>query len=638
MPRSFLLILAVAALLRAPFLNHAIQGDDYYYLAGAQHAQIDPLHPHHARYVFMGMELDMRGHSHPPGNAWLLGAILAVTGDIAEVPFHVAYCSFSLLAACAVWSLARRFVPERATEATLLFLAIPAFVVNGNSLEADLPFLAFWLASTAAFAGAVERRSGLRLAGSAILLAATALCAYQSVVLVPVLGYFLWQRQRQWRIAWLVVLIPPLTLLAWQAMEWVTSGAPPVSVLAGHMQQQGFQRLEAKLKSAAALLAHLAWMICPLLAVVAFRRVSRTVLAIVAVAALGAGWAYDWHPLFWVSFGIGLLIAIAVAARWREWESAWLLLFLGAALVLFFAGSARYLLPLGAPLAFLVARELRDRPLLLRAGFAFNLVLGLAMATANYQHWEGYRDFAKRIAGDIQSRRTWINGEWGLRFYTEAEGALALVRGKILRPGQALVSMQLDEQLPFTAGGGQLVRVAEATIQPTVPLRLIGLGTRSGYSSVGFGVRPFDFGAGPADRVWLSHIAEHKPELTWLPMNAPDSDAHIISGIYQLEENRWRWATSRAMVALKSPAEPKPLAAEVYIPDASPVRKLTLQMDGKTVAELVIPKPGLFQVTAPPHKPAGETATLTLLADADFSPPRDNRRLSLVLTGIGFRE
>ena len=143
--------------MRLPFLNQAIQGDDVYYLAAAEHAQIDPLHPNHVRYVFLGDRVDMRGHPHPPLNAWALGALLAVFGDVREVPFHAAYIVFSLIAAAAMWSLARRFSPQPLW-ATLLFLATPAFVVNGNSFEADLPFLAFWMASIALF---VSRRLAL---------------------------------------------------------------------------------------------------------------------------------------------------------------------------------------------------------------------------------------------------------------------------------------------------------------------------------------------------------------------------------------------------------------------------------------------------------------------------------------------
>ena len=63
---KLLLALAVVLLLRAAFLNQAIQGDDVYYLAGAEHAQIEPAHPNHVRYMYLGNLVDMRGHPHPP--------------------------------------------------------------------------------------------------------------------------------------------------------------------------------------------------------------------------------------------------------------------------------------------------------------------------------------------------------------------------------------------------------------------------------------------------------------------------------------------------------------------------------------------------------------------------------------------
>ena len=94
--------------------------------------------------------MDLRGHPHPPLNAWMLAGLLAVFGDVHEVPFHAAYIAVfadrgdrHVVAGAAIlgWPLG----------ATLLFLAVPAFVVNGNSLEADLPFLAFWMAGIALF-------------------------------------------------------------------------------------------------------------------------------------------------------------------------------------------------------------------------------------------------------------------------------------------------------------------------------------------------------------------------------------------------------------------------------------------------------------------------------------------------------
>ena len=68
---------------------------------------------------------------------------------------------------------------------------LPAFVVNGTSLEADVPFLALWMAVIALFVRAVDARSAWALAASAAVMALAALAAYQSVALVPVLGAYL---------------------------------------------------------------------------------------------------------------------------------------------------------------------------------------------------------------------------------------------------------------------------------------------------------------------------------------------------------------------------------------------------------------------------------------------------------------
>jgi 4-amino-4-deoxy-L-arabinose transferase-like glycosyltransferase len=162
-----LAIVALVILLRVPFLNQPIQGDDVYYLYGAQHAQIDPLHPLDTRYMFLGDMVDMRGHPHGPMDSWILAILLAALGDIREIPFHAAYAVFSIIAALAMWSLARRFC-ERPFIATLLFLAVPAFVVNGNSLEADLPFLAFWMAAVTLFVHAVDNQSTVALMCSTV--------------------------------------------------------------------------------------------------------------------------------------------------------------------------------------------------------------------------------------------------------------------------------------------------------------------------------------------------------------------------------------------------------------------------------------------------------------------------------------
>jgi hypothetical protein len=583
--KGLLLVLAVTLAIRMPFLNQAIQGDDHIYLSEAVHAQVDPLHPKHTPYVFRGEVVDLRGQPHPPLDGWVLGGLLALFGEVREIPFHAAYMVFSLIAVGAMWSLARRFSPAPLW-ATLLFVAVPAFVVNGNSLEADLPFLAFWMAAVALFCAD-------RVALAAVAMAVAALGAYQAIFLTPILAAYLWlhrdRRPPLWR--WLATLTPPATLAAWQVFERVSTGAFPAAVLAGYLTV--LETAHAKLANAIALSGHAWFLVCPLL---------------IPAAAIGA-----WR---------------ARRDRDTRFLLAWIGIFFACALAVFFAGAARYLLPMAAPVALLASR-LRRRWLAL--GFAAQLALGLGMAAANYQHWDGYRQFARQLAAPTEGHRVWVDGEWGLRYYLESQGALPLVRTQNLRAGDVVVSSQLGHSVELTA---PVAPLALAEIRPSVPLRLIGLESASAYSSVGFGYWPFGLSGGVVDRVRASVVGERHPTVEFLEMNAPEAADHIVGGIYALEDNRYRWTADRAVVALKSPAEPMPLRVEFAIPDSAAARRVTLLLDGREVASRAFDGPGQYTlISAGPV----QGTMVEVVVDRTFRAPGDARDLGIVLEAVGFK-
>ncbi len=638
--RSLLLVLAVTLLIRLPFLNQAIQGDDVYYLAGAQHAQIDPLHPNHARYAFLGEIVDMRGHPHPPFNAWFLAGLLALFGDIYEVRFHAAYILFSLVAALAMWSLARRFSP-RPLLATLLFLATPAFVVNGNSFESDLPFLALWMASIASFILAVNRRSRRWLVASVVAMTLAALSAYQSALIVPILALYLWWKRRDWRPAWAAVLTVPVVLAAWQLWERASTGEMPVAVLGGYFQTYGLQALLPKLRNAAALTTHSVWIVFPILVLIACRRAGRIAWLAAIVAAAG-GMFLDPNPLFCVSFGTGVLLLGWCIGRLRgpdvegRFLAAWILLFFTGALVLFFAGSARYLLPMAAPVALLMSRAMSERPRLLAAAFVLQLILGLSLSVVNFQHWNGYRNFARDFRHESETRRVWINGEWGLRYYFEADGGLPLLRSQAVGPDDIVVSSELAFPIPFTTGGGVLVPLAERPVESFIPLRLLGLGARSGYSTASLGLRPFDVTTGPIDRLHAQVVAARKPVLVDLPMNAPEAAQQIVSGIYELEAGTWRWMSGRAVLLLHAPTALLPLRVTLHIPDNSPARRVTVAVDGAPAIDRTFSSPGSYTVSSEPLRITSESPTVTITVDKTFSPAGDHRSLGIILNSVGF--
>lgn len=608
--QTLIVLLAVLAL-RAPFLNQAIQGDDLYYLYGAEHAQIDPLHPNHTRYAFQGRMVTMQGHPHPPLNAWLLGALLALFRDVREIPFHAVFMLFSCIAALSALSLARRFSPHPLL-ATLLFLATPVFIVNGNSLESDLPFLAFWLLSISLFVQSVDRRSLAMLAAASFAMAFAALAAYQSIVLVPILLLY----GRKWRPAWIAAFSVPLFLAVWSLYERASSGTLPASVLAGYMQSYGLQQVSLKLKSAVALTGHLGWLVCPIL----------WLPGLMTIPFALAAALYDANPLFWISIAIGAGILIWCARHWRDFLAQWILMFYGAALVLFFAGSARYLLPIALPVAILATRRASKNMLIL--GIGGSATLGVCLAVVNYQHWDGYRQFARSVSA---SNRVWINADWGFRFYLEQQGGLPLMENQQLHADETVVSSVLGASVPLS---GARAIIAEKAITSSIPFRLVGMDAKSGYSSTAFGLRPFAISTGDIDRLRAERVLERKPTVSLLPMNAAQAQQQIVSGVYSLEDGKYRWMGAQAEILLKNPSPSATATIQFYIPDAAPARTVTLSIDGQVIATQTYGAPGSYTLTTNSIKNPRESVTLTITVDKTFSAPGDRRELGMILLQV----
>jgi hypothetical protein len=466
----------------------------------------------------------------------------------------------------------------------------------------------------------------LALAGSAIAGALAGLTAYQSVLLVPILAVYLFQRRRAWYPAWIVVLAAPLAIAAWQVWEWSTRGALPAAIMLGYMHR--FETKSNVLHSGVALIVHSAWIVSPLLVVVAFwPRATKWRLYLAAGAALAAAF-YDPNLLFWLSVGCGVLVLtwLIRESLHRDFPAAWAAIFFAGALLIFFAGSARYLLPIAAPVAILAARAAAPR--WIYAGFALQLILSLGLATANYQHWDGYRQFAKTLAPEVAQHRVWVDSEWGLRYYLESEGALPLSRDRVMQPGDTVVSSALAHAVTINA---PVAHVSAADIIPSVPLRLISLSHRSAYSSAAGGLLPFEISRGPVDRVRADTIVERNPVLSYLNPKDSQAPAHLLSGLFPDG-----WMSERASVLLKTPEKVKSVEVVFFIPPQAPARHVQLLVDGQLIAEETFPDARSYQLTAP-FQSSNPTATVTVAVDKTFNAPGDRRNLGVVITGVGFR-
>ncbi|MGB7762165.1 MAG: hypothetical protein WBL61_20195 [Bryobacteraceae bacterium] len=503
--RDLLLLAAFTMALHAPFLRQPVQGDEVNYLDFAAHVLKQPLTPLNFQFVFQGKMVDAAGHPHPPLNAYILAVAWLLRGRFSVLFFHCFYLLFTLGISFAAYALAARFT-DRPLWGALLIAASPIVQVNTNTLAGpEAPALALLLVGAAAFFG-----RWFWIAGIALALAG--LTALQALALPPILLLaYLLKRERPPRAAWCALVCPYLALGGWQAFEWALTGRLPFAVLAGYASNPNLSGIRVKASSALALLEHLGVLVT--LVPLAWRRLWGLAPGLLAAFLVTD---YPW----WERALLAIFIALGVNALVWLWESrrqpvlaAWCLLYFAFAALVFFAGAARYLLPLAAPMVLLFAIQFRDRPRMLWLALAVNLILGLNISFAAYE-------FARVYAGVAPppGRPFLVNGEWGFRYYMVAKGGTPLEDVSVPTPGEWIVASGLSL-------AGKYDSLAEETAAPLrsvdlrvrTPLRIVDRHAHTGFSSASMGLLPFSFSNRPLDRITYSRTSSYLDAPGWTP-------------------------------------------------------------------------------------------------------------------------
>ena len=555
--RELLLLAAFTVLLHVPFLHQPVQGDEVTYLDIARHALEQPFTPLDFQYVFRGHLVDASGHPHPPFNAYLLALAWILRGHFSASFFHLYYLLFALGISFAAYALAARFTPK-ALWCALLVAASPIVQVNTNTLAGpESPALCFLLIGAAAF---FWRRFWI----CGIALACAGLTELQAFALTPILLLeYLLRRERPTRAAWLALAAPFAGLAAWEALQWSLTGNLPGAVLAEYAQNPDYSALTLKLASAVALLGHLGVLVTPL--PLAWRRLWALAPG-VAACALVSGYAW-WERallLIAVSLGVNAMLWLWNARRSSPVLAWWCLLYFAFAAVVFFAGAARYLLPLAAPLVLLFVLQFQERTRWLWAALAVNLVLGLNISFAAYEF--------SRVYAEVQPpavRPFLVNGEWGFRYYMLEKGGRVLETRSVPNPGEWIVASELSLAGKFDSLAEETaVTIGTRDVRVRTPLRLIDRYAHTGFSSASFGLLPFSFSSRPLDRITYSRTSSF--------LNVPGA-----------------WTPTQFSGRL------------VYVPD--PGAEIRLPLDARCTLQFALFGRGQGVATYRIRKPSGET-------------------------------
>ena len=539
-PGSLVLHLALLAvftlLLHLPFVARPVQGDEVNYIDIARHILDQPLTPLNFQYVFQGVRFDMAGHLHPPLNAYLIALLWWLRGNFSPAATHAAYSLFSIATSFGAYALAARFT-RRPLWVALLVASAPVVQVAANTVESDAPALAFLICGAALFLAG-------RWLPAAVALSLAGLTALQTLVIVPILlfyfGFWVSDRgsdhSRRLKSAIrnpkcaMAAAAPFLVWGAWQLVQFALLGRLPVAVMGGYLASSAhWGRLGMKAASVATLVQHLGVLVVfmPLALFVGSaaaarpagrRRYIDAAIAVpgLLIAILVSRYAWWERLLLALFFWLGIQTLRWLWARRFSMPlpAWWCLAYFGFALAAFFAGSARYLLPLAVPLAILVVRELDTKPGRLAAALVINVALGLALSHADYE-------FARAYAGlePPPGASFLVNGEWGFRYQMTRAGGRMIEPASVPAPGEWIVASDLCLGAGYDSTAEAVaVRLKSVELWMRTPLRLVDRYARSGYSSSGFGLLPFSFSGQPLDRITYYKTSPYLfLDVPWLP-------------------------------------------------------------------------------------------------------------------------
>ncbi len=541
-----LLIFLLTALFTLPFLNQAYHIDDRLYLEVAEHALENPLFPYDYPLLFEGLPApDGASHSHLPLTVYYMALIIFLTGSRDAWVFHLFFMVFPLIAAFSFYDLAGRYV-KRPLLAVFLLLSAPVFLTLSHNLMTDIPMLAFWLLTLSRYLKLLSGEGkgfdmvlmGAGLAGAAFLSPLTA-----GLIILLVSGLVIrrfpgiapvpdqpgtmasppgWERYSPPAWAWWAVLLVPLLIwAAWYGRAWFHYDRLVLVNTFMHMDQRKTFDLALIGTKLLSFILNIGGIFCFPILIWAFpKKRAEWVFAILAASvSLAAPFIFlaEWNLphklLFSLFLSSGLLLAAGIVQKALTFKAENLVLafwfggILLSCLLLFYSGSARYVLLALPPSIIVITGGIESR---LKHGYlplpfcvliiACTLIYSVPVSYADYEFAETYRDKTRELCAKYQGegKKVWFTGEWGFRHYMTENGAVIIPRNSVdAETGDIIIKPYLASPWVTLYDGNEYCRLVEQVPAGAgQPLRILDFSSHAGFYSSGWGLLPFSWTSG----------------------------------------------------------------------------------------------------------------------------------------------
>ncbi len=533
-----LVLTLLVGLTYLPFINQAVHIDDRIYLEIANNILEKPLYPYDYPPIFEGYQApDAASHSHLPLASYYLALIKLTTGSSREWVLHMGFIIFPLLAAWAMYDVARRFVRWPLAAASLMVVS-PAFMTLSHTLMADVPLLSLWLV---AFSGFLSLLASLQRKRGWLILAAgligASLMSITTVIPIALFGaavaYSRQPADRGQRIRLLLLLVAPFAIwVLWFLAAYLHYDRFVLILTVMHMSHR--QTLDwwlVGVKGVSFLLNIGALFFLPVVAWLGFSGRSRTPLAVLVLGLAWIpfvvwipGWTWAQVVLFALFLATGTLVISGVVwppgsvsgpapsedspkAPPAGMLTVWFVAFLLACLFMYYSGSVRYTLPAIPPVIMLwvlwMERRFADQARLRKIIVATVVLTGMYsfwISYGDYRFAGVYRDTAKTLARQYRApdHTLWIAGEWGFRYYMNEAGAKTILKTTTAaRPGDIIIKPYVAMPWVTAYDPGEYTELIEQRVaRVDSPVRILDFGSKAGFYSTGWGMLPFGLSNG----------------------------------------------------------------------------------------------------------------------------------------------
>jgi hypothetical protein len=557
--RDLALLVVVVVGCAIPFISQSFHMDDTFYMDMARSARAHPLYPYDAPYDFGGFHVrDTASHSHPPLQAYFLAAVQQFAGEESgrEWIYHAAALIFPLLAAVSLYFISARFV-ERPIWPSLAMAVCPVVLVMEHTLMADAPTLAFSLAAIACFLWGTELNRKSLYAASSLFQFSAMFMSYQAVFLALLLGFY--QLRKRGRAAgWISLLLPPVCMGAWLGMTSMHYGRLILLDTLGYVQSRRPISLSVLGMKALALMEYQGWLIVfPFFLLYVFGRglkgrlLGLAVLASVYVAqAAVPGYRLLDKAIFVLGLATGIFVSVRMGALLKDafrrgiadafgfgrLEAQFIVLwYFGVVtycLVLLPEGSARYIMPLVAPVLIFFFRRLEvsevaeyrvepypflNSAMVASGSLVLSLVWGLFLAQADFEFARVYPRAAAAFSRMYAGLDSYITGEWGFRYYFTRIGAKPLPFDESsVRGGSLLVRPKLAMPYGVPADlSSMTMPLVSLSFDLKTPFRTMDVGTPAGFYSTGWGLIPFSLSSRSLETLEVQQVNFMVERLPW---------------------------------------------------------------------------------------------------------------------------